>query len=378
MALEDADLVVHGAKPVRHLVGRPIVGGTELPDPQGDAVLPRVCRAFVAEKRSLLPRQIPMLRPLAAGPGRNDRPWILTGTKARDRVVVAAVDEVVGERFVQAGEVGGIPIAFEEDDVLRVGLPDRADGPAVNGVHQIPVRAVILIDVPGQITELVVHARLVHQVVARDDGIVLVPGSNLPPQAKKPVLEMSAVPEEAVPGSVIRVPVNVLPSLHGVEIQNSVEIVLFAPPEHLAEPLKAGLLVDERFIIVFEMSVVERQPHSSHTEALYVSYVCFVEKMIEKSLEKELGLPRPQDFAHLRPERMLCPGKPIDEVFQVHPAADAGTPETNAVALGVDDLAAPYAQELHGRAPVLHRIGRRVAGALGRLPGRVRTVTALG
>src|SRR3954470_24112394 len=102
--------------------------------------------------------------------------------------------------------------------------------------------------------------------------------------------------------------------------------------------------------------------------------------MVQKPLEEKRGLRCSQDFTHLDPERMLCPGKPVDEVLHVHPAANAGTPQANAVALAVDDLAAPYAQEVHTRAPVVppHRLACRSPPVLSVVfPGRARAITAV-
>jgi hypothetical protein len=54
-----------------------------------------------------------------------------------------------------------------------------------------------------------------------------------------------------------------------------------------------------------------------------------------------------QRLRHLRAESVFCAGVAVDEVFHVHPSARTGTPEANSIPLGIDDVAAADAKELH-------------------------------
>jgi hypothetical protein len=140
---------------------------------------------------------------------------------------------------------------------------------------------------------------------------------------------------------------DVLPPLSRVEIENDVEAMVFAMPQHFVEPGETGILVFERSSIVLEVPVIKRNPDDGSSGLPEKDYVVFIEEIIEHALEEKCGFRGAKYVRHLSPESVFCTGMAVDEVFHVHPAARTGTPETNPAPLGIDNLTTADAKELH-------------------------------
>ncbi len=220
--------------------------------------------------------------------------------------------------------------------MLGIDLANGADDPAINAVEGFPVAAVvaIIVEAPGR----GVADRLVHDVVAGDGRIALVAPGEFLPEGDETVLEVRVLPEVGVAAGVVAVPVRVLPALHRVQVEDGVEVVLRTQLEGAVEALEAGFQVGKRLAVALEMAVVERQPHRVGAGGLDVGEVFIGQEVIEPAVEEELRLCGAEDIGHGQAQPVLVARVAVDEVFHVHPAADARAAQANWLALLVDDL----------------------------------------
>lgn len=106
---------------------------------------------------------------------------------------------------------------------------------------------------------------LVDEIVARYPGVVLIAGSNLPPQPDDAVLEVFVVPEGGVVAAVVAMPVWVLTTWEGVQVEDRVDFVLCAQIYHSIEMLEAFGFEHAGVHVVFEVAVVEWQTETVET-----------------------------------------------------------------------------------------------------------------
>ncbi len=124
-------------------------------------------------------------------------------------------------------------------------------------------------------------------------------------------------------------PVCVLPSLNGMQIQNGIQVMLGTPLNHPVEPLEACFQVPERLIIPLEMPVVERQPDHGRPARFDEGDILLGEEIVEPAVEEVACPIRPQDFCHSAAQTMLISGVAIDEVLHIHPSANANTAQAD-------------------------------------------------
>lgn len=67
--------------------------------------------------------------------------------------------------------------------------------------------------------------RLVERVIPSDPRVILVPRGNLLPKPHRPVLMILVFPERGITRGVIRMPVRILATRHGVHVQDGVDTV---------------------------------------------------------------------------------------------------------------------------------------------------------
>lgn len=88
--------------------------------------------------------------------------------------------------------------------------------------------------------------------------ISLVVRSDLFPKINHPVLEIYELPEQCLVDTRIRVPVLVLPSRNGMQVQHDVQVFCGATPDDSIEHAKSFRFEDTGVQVVLKMSVVER------------------------------------------------------------------------------------------------------------------------
>src|SRR6185437_13503186 len=142
-------------------------------------------------------------------------------------------------------------------------------------------------------------------------------------------------------------PMDILPPLRRMQIENDIEAMLFAAFQHSIETGKASFFVFERSGIILEVPVVQRNPDNRSARFPEEDNVIFIEEVVEQALEEELRFRGTQHLRHLGTQRVLCAGVAVDEVFHVHPAARAGSSESNLIPLAVGDVTAADAKKFH-------------------------------
>ena len=228
-----------------------------------------------------------------------------------------------------------------------IDLANLCNQAPVDGIHAVKIGPVIGTHVPWIVAHGVVRARLVEHVVAGDDGLVLVAPRKLLPKGNEAILIERNIPEKADARCVVRMPVDILPPLRRMKVENDIETMFFAVAQHFIETGKTRLLVFERSGIVLEVSIVKRYPDDAGAGLSEKDHIVFVEEVVEQALEEELCSVWTKHFCHLRPESMLRAWMPIDEILHVHPAAGTGSPEANLFPLRIDDVTAADMKELH-------------------------------
>lgn len=82
---------------------------------------------------------------------------------------------------------------------------------------------------------------LVYRVITSHPSVVLVPQGDLFPQPYGAVLEILVVPKRGVVGKVVAVPVGILSSRDGVQVQNSVDTVFSALKTMISKSLPSTI-----------------------------------------------------------------------------------------------------------------------------------------
>src|SRR5512145_1182765 len=104
-------------------------------------------------------------------------------------------------------------------------------------VDHIPIWLVLVTETPIRS----IGHRLVHYVVTGNHSAAFVtPGKRLP-QGHKAMLKVSLLPEKGVAGGIVAVPTGVLPASDGVQIEDRVQAVFFAPAQGLVQAGKTRL-----------------------------------------------------------------------------------------------------------------------------------------
>ena len=154
---------------------------------------------------------------------------------------MVGIDDVL-PRVPKHVEILRVTVAFKKDDVVRVHGSDGFVEPPVyrhDGLFG---------GVRG----------LVYGVVAGDPWVVLVALGDGLPDVHNPVLKVLVLPKKSLVGRVVRVPVLVLESRKGMEVDDRVDLVSGAQFDGPVEVLEAILLDLQRPHVVLEVSVVER------------------------------------------------------------------------------------------------------------------------
>ena len=259
-------------------------------------------------------------------------------------IFVAGIHEIVGERDVQAHKAAGEVITLQNDNVIGIDFPDSFGDPAVQLVHLIPAAVV---GQQGHARVICVGAGLVHQVVTGNDGTALIALGKLLPQGHEAVLEMKGTPQQSTAGVVVGMPVAVLPSLHGMQIQNGVDIVLFAPVQGLVQHLEPLFLVHKGVHVVFKMPVVQRNAKQIHAQGGDIFHISLGEKIPQHAVE-EIGA---QLFAQYllceKAKAVLTARESVHKVLHVHPGSGVCTAQPYPVSGFVHNGAVFDLQKIH-------------------------------
>ena len=105
-------------------------------------------------------------------------------------------------------------------------------------------------------------ARFVHKVVSCDPRVMAVAARQDLPEVHHPVLKVLVRPERGPVGRVVAVPVLVLGTGQSMEVDDAVQAVAGCTLDRTVEQFEPLLLHLERRHVVFEMAIVERQPHA--------------------------------------------------------------------------------------------------------------------
>ncbi len=199
---EDVELIDEDV--VAHVVffGDAEVDGAELADPDGRVGLAHVGGAL--EEGFF---EVVFVDEDVAGDAGVITPFV----KAGEGVVVAGIDSV-GPYFLEDVEFGGVFIAIEKEKVVGI---DGTDGIVEAFVKGIDHGA-------GGV------GGFIDGVVAGDPGIVAVAGSKGFPEVNHAVLKMFVIPEEGAVRGVVGVPMLVLKTRQGMQIDDGVDVVLGA------------------------------------------------------------------------------------------------------------------------------------------------------
>jgi hypothetical protein len=94
--------------------------------------------------------------------------------------------------------------------VIGINLADDRDDAIVEGQKPGPLRV----------------GRLVHGIVACNPWVSFVAFGDVPPQIDSPILKVDVIPKGGVTGGIVRVPVLILTSREGMQVEDSVNVVL--------------------------------------------------------------------------------------------------------------------------------------------------------
>ena len=135
-------------------------------------------------------------------------------------------------------------------------------------------------------------------VVAGDPGVVLVPIGDLFPQVDDPVLEMPVGPEARLMRRVVRVPMVILRSRQGVEVDHGVDAIASARVDHPVQVAKAVRLDLERTVVVLEVPVVDGQPDAVQARVGEQADIGLGEERGQQPLEEHVVQVLAEDVAH--------------------------------------------------------------------------------
>ena len=310
------DLELVAQQMIAHGVGGGVAGvdGAELADPDVQPVLQHVLAAL----QELLFERLAVVV-LAARHAGIGAAFHETGFG----VVMVGVDDA-GPGVAEHVEVLGVTVAFQEDQVVRVYGADGVYEAAVDRHDEGFARIV----------------RFVDGVVPGDPGVVAIARGEGFPQVDGAILEMLVPPEERLVGRVVGVPVLVLVAGEGVQVNDGVDFVSGAQVNDAVEVREAALFDDEGVHIVFEVAIVDRDAYQVEAQRLDVLCVRLGEEVFEEAVEEELILRGAEDVAEGFALGFLVGGVAGDEVFHVHPAAEAEAAEDDRGAGGVGDVPA--------------------------------------
>ncbi len=221
-------------------------------------------------------------------------------------VVVRGVD-AVRQRVAELVELGRVPIAVQEEDVVGIDRADRRLEPPVERADRRPLGI----------------RRLVDRVVAGDPGIAAIVVGDVLPEVDHAVLELPLRPEVRPLRGVVAVPVLILGAGHRVQIEDRVDAVARARVDHGVEQPEALLADLERCVVALEVPVVERDPNRVQAQIVQEGGIPIGEEHREEPIEEPL-VALIAEHAAQRPALLrLGAGIPGDEVLHVHPAAEA-------------------------------------------------------
>src|SRR5580704_9962952 len=180
------------------------------------------------EKVALLFCPIPNLRAVRRSGSRMDGARVLARSEPRHTVVMRAEGEVVVKRLLKSRKLFSVVIAFKEDDVSGIDLADFGYYAPIDGIHAVEIRLVVGINVPRIIAQVVVRTRLIEYIVAGHYTPVPIAPRKLLPKCDEAILIGRNFPKQADARRVVRMPVDILPSLGRMEIENNVKAMIFA------------------------------------------------------------------------------------------------------------------------------------------------------
>src|SRR5690606_39614221 len=161
-------------------------------------------------------------------------------------VLVEGIHHVVIERWSEGAEIRCVLVALDEQDMVRIHLPDGA------GDAHIEIAKVV----PGHALR---QDGLVDEVVADDERLVGVADRNLTPDLDGPILVRFGLgPEPRHPVAVAYI-ARILRAGRRVHVQDDVQAVGAAPSEKRIEELEA-LLANFLAFRIPEVEIVEWQP----------------------------------------------------------------------------------------------------------------------
>jgi hypothetical protein len=307
----DLELVAQQPQAARVALGVAGVEGPELAEPDGRAGAPHELGPLEELRLHGAPVEV-----LAAGLARVPA----LGRDAGQRVVVRRVDGVV-EHLGEHGEVGGVPVAVEEEHVARVDRADRPLQPCVERSDHLAARV----------------GRLVERVVPGDPGLVPVALGQRLPQVHGAVLEVRVRPEVRPVRGVVRVPVLVLVPGHGVQVEDRVDAARRADLHDAVQAREALLLQDERRGVVLEVVVAERHAQGVDPEPGEVVGVGLGEEVGEEGVEERVGRLRAHRPAQGAAQLSLGRRVAGDEVLHRHPATEPEPAQQDCRAGAVDE-----------------------------------------
>src|ERR1700758_3704982 len=135
-------------------------------------------------------------------------------------------------------------------------------------------------------------------------------------------------------------PVDILPSLGRMEIEDHIKAMIFAVAQHLVKACETRLFIFEWRSIVFEVPIINRYPDDVSAGLPEKDHIVFIEEVVEHTLEEELRSRGTKHFRHLSSKSMLRTWVPVDEILHVHPTARTGSPQANLLSFGIDDMRA--------------------------------------
>ena len=182
-------------------------------------------------------------------------------------------------------------------------------------------------------------------VVAGDPGVITVTAGEGFPEVDDAVLEVLVIPEAGVVGGVIAVPMLVLEAGERVEVDDGVNFVFGAAIDGTVEDFEAIFDEFEGLHIRFEVAVIDREADAVHAVGGEESGVVFAEEDVEEAVEEAvvaIGSEGGEEGLALEGFRG---GESGDEVFHVHPSAEADAFEEDVLAGAGDDVSALGLQE---------------------------------